>query len=156
MPDQADADPVSVLLDWLRAHPEAQDLVGGPEHYSGIMEAPWPHVVLSDGPGGSLRDLTWSAEPEVNVEVYSAPNGAPGSAELRRILVRVLRICRNLSEEQLVDFFTPVVCRVRPTGGYQMQTLTNGQLRCSAGLLVAIHPPTRDQPVPPSPVLPIP
>jgi len=141
VPDQADADPVAVLLDWYLNDDEALDLVGGPDHFSGVLEAPWPHVVVGEGPGGSLRDLRWTAEPEVTVEVYSAPNGAPGEAAMRRMLVRLLRIAAGLPELQLVDVVTPVVSRVRPSGSVVTQQLTNGHLRSAAGLLVTIRPP---------------
>lgn len=141
VPQQADADPVEVVLAWLKNHPQVGDLLGGPDHATGLMEAPWPHLVVGDGTGGDLRDFRWDAELEVAFDLYSHPNGAPGTSAMRKILMRVLRVVADLPEEQVVTDETPVVSRVRPAGTYSWQPLTNGQLRVSSSVYVTIHPP---------------
>lgn len=140
-PDLADADPVAVLLDWFKNHPAAVALLGGSDHFSGLLEDPWPHVVLSDGPGGSMRDLVWEGEFEVMVEVYGDPMGSPGQAALRKIGIRLAKIATDLPEHQQVTATTPVVSRVRSSGVAAFQPLANGQDRFTIGLLLTIRPP---------------
>ncbi|HEY1177008.1 MAG TPA: hypothetical protein VGF17_12695 [Phytomonospora sp.] len=141
VPQQADADPVEVVLDWLRGDPEVLDLLGGPEHLSGIPEAPWPHLVVGDGTAGDLRDFRWDAELEVTLNLYGAPDGAPGASAIRRLLYRIAARAAALADEQAVEVTTPVVSRVKPSGRDIAQALSNGQPLLSLGVLVTIRPP---------------
>lgn len=141
-PQQADADPVAVVLDWLTGHADVATLLGGPEHVTGISETPWPHLVVDEGTGGDLRDYRWDAEYEVVLELWSHPNGAPGKAAMRDLMMRLLRLAADLPDQQTVDATTPVVSRVRPSGTYAWQPLTNGQLKLVAGLYITIRPPS--------------
>lgn len=140
-PDLADADPVAVLLAWYQNSQAVADLLGGTGHVSGILEAPWPHVVLSDGHGGSMRDMVWEGEFEVTLETYGSPDGAPGMAALRKIAVRMAKIAAELPEGQVTDPTTPVVSRVKASGVAAYTPLSTGQPRYTTGVLLTIRPP---------------
>lgn len=140
------ADPLAECLAWLKADPAVTDaFTGGAAHISGLVEAPWPHVRLDVGPGGDLRDLRWDTETEVTVEITSDPEGRPGKAALRQLLIVALASLTRLPERD----HSPgdaVVSRVRPSGVFAFTTLASGQIRWSAGVLVVIRPPTDSTP----------
>lgn len=140
MPDLSDADPVAVVLDWLKDHPDNIALLGGPEHVSGIAEGPWPQVVVSDAPAGDFRDFIWSAELGVTLEVIGHPNGTPGPAALRRLAVKQAGLVAQLPERD-VTATDPVVSKVRSSGVAAWAPLTNGQPRFVLDLLLTIRPP---------------
>lgn len=135
----ADADPVSELLAWLQQSPEAAEALGGSGRVSGILEAPWPHLVVTHGPGGDLRDLRWATSPEVTLEVYGDPGGWPGRAELRRILLRCAAAAQARVEAPYVPG-RPVVSGVHPSGLLVWSPLVDGQPRWLMNLLVTLHP----------------
>jgi hypothetical protein len=135
----ADADPVSVLLAWLQAHPEVADALGGPGRVSGIEEAPWPHLRIDHGPGGDLRDMNWAISPEVTLEAYGDPGGWPGKAELRRILLRCAKAAQELGEAPHVPG-QPVLSGIKPSGLLVWSPLVDGQPRWVMNLSVTIHP----------------
>ncbi|MFK0279550.1 hypothetical protein ACIQVL_03615 [Streptomyces sp. NPDC090499] len=135
----ADADPVSAILAWLQEHPEAADALGGPGRVSGIAEAPWPHLLISHGPGGDLRDLLWAIAPEVTLEVYGDPGGWPGQAELRRILMRCAKAAQDLVEAPHVPG-RPVISGIKPSGLLVWSPLVDGQPRWLMNLSVTLHP----------------
>lgn len=141
MTDQADADAVAVVLDWLKQSTEAVQLVGGADQFGGVLRAPWPCVLVTEGPGGNLRDLRWTQDSEVILEVVGSPDGFPGDAALRRAAVRLARIVADLPEQQPVDAHTPVVSLVKPSGTAYQQTRTTGQRRFAVGLMVTLRPP---------------
>lgn len=141
VPQQADADPVAVVLAWLLAHPEIPALLGGPAHISGVAEAPWPHLVVDDGQGGDLRDFWWDAELEVSLQLLGHPNGAPGKGAMRSLMLRVLAAVAQLPDTQTVTAGVPVVSRVRPSGTYVWAPLANSQPTLLAGVYVTIRPP---------------
>lgn len=138
--DLAAADAVAVVHQWLRDHPDTVTILGGPEHVSGLPEAPWPHLVVAAAPGGDPRDFVWSSEQGVDLELWGAPDGAPGQAELWRMAVRLVQRVKQLPEQE-VDTGQPVVARVRPSGVVNNAPTTQGQPRQTVGLIVAIHPP---------------
>lgn len=142
VPQQADADPVKVVIDWLKAHPVASAL-GGPEHIGPIKEAPWPHLVVSDGVNGDLRTMRWDAELEVVLDLYGDPTGAPGPAAMRRLMMRAIRAVADMPEEQEHDGTTPVVSFVRPGGREVDEVRGNGQPWLSMSLTLTIRPPSR-------------
>jgi hypothetical protein len=135
----ADADPVSEILAWLQQSPAAAEALGGPGRVSGIPEAPWPHLRVTHGPGGDLRDLTWAISPEVTLEVYGDPGGWPGQAELRRILLR----CAEAAKARVEAPHTagrPVISGIRPSGVLVWAPLVDGQPRWLMTLSVTLHP----------------
>lgn len=135
----ADADPVSAVLAWLQKHPRVVEALGGPGRVSGIAEAPWPHLRVTHGPGGDLRDLTWATTPEVTLEAYGDPGGWPGQAELRRIILRCAAAATEMPDAQHVPG-QPVISGIRPSGTLLWSPLVDGQPRWLLGLLVALHP----------------
>src|SRR4051812_35940944 len=113
MADLSTADPIAVVLGWLRQHPAVlAELGNDPAHVSGVNEAPYPHVRVTSGPGGSDRDLRWLIAPEVLIEVYGDQAGAPGEAELRRLLYVVLSAVKEL-QDQPFGPDEPVVSAIR-------------------------------------------
>jgi hypothetical protein len=140
VPDLSDADPVAVVLDWLTYHPSIITLLGGAEHVSGLAEGPWPHVVVSDAPSGDLRDLVWSAELGVTLEVIGHPNGAPGQSALRKLAFQLAGLVAELPERDVTSS-DPVVSRVRSSGVAAWAPMSNGQPRWLLDLLLTIRPP---------------
>ncbi|MEU5425551.1 hypothetical protein AB0H73_08070 [Streptomyces olivoreticuli] len=142
MPDSyevADADPVATVLAWLAEHPKAAEVLGGPGRVSGIAEAPWPHLRVTAGPGGDLRDLTWATETEVSLELHGDPGGWPGPAAMRRTLLICALATAELTEAPPAAG-RPVVSRVRPSGMLIDSPLATGQPRHILGLLVTLRP----------------
>lgn len=142
VPQQADADPVKVVIDWLKAHPVAS-VLGGPEHVGAIKEGPWPQLVVSDGVNGDLRDMRWDAELEVVLDLYGDPSGQPGPAAMRRLMLRAVRAVADMPEEQTSDGTTPVVSAVRAGGREVDEARGTGQPWLSMNLMVTIRPPSR-------------
>ncbi|NEA53595.1 hypothetical protein G3I60_05340 [Streptomyces sp. SID13666] len=135
----ADADPVSAVLSWLAGHPKVADALGGPGRVSGVAEAPWPHLIVTHGPGGDLRDLTWATAPQVSLEIHGDPGGWPGRAELRRIILTCALAARELVDADPQPA-GPVISGVLPTGQLIWSPLVDGQPRWLLGLSVTLHP----------------
>ncbi|WP_370419012.1 hypothetical protein AB8O64_11195 [Streptomyces sp. QH1-20] len=135
----ADADPVATVLSWLAEHPKVAMALGGPNRVSGILEAPWPHLRVTAGAGGDLRNLSWAIEPEVALEIYGDPGGWPGPAALRRALLMCAVATAELTDAP-EDPMRPVVSRVRPSGMLIDSPLATGQPRHILGLLVTLRP----------------
>jgi hypothetical protein len=142
LPDLGDADPVAIVLDWLKNHPRLGEVLGGPEHVSGISESPWPHLWCDDGPGGDLRTLD-VAEFEVLLHLTDAPNGATGPSLLSRKLRRLVAwLVQDLaSDDALLDTPWGVVLRVRPSGTFAETSRSTGQPEYTAGILLVVAPP---------------
>jgi len=143
MVDLGAADAVGAVYEFLRgpAAAEVEAALGGPAHVhvTGVLEPGWPHIILSTGPGGDMRDLLWDSEQEVMVEVYSSPAGVPGEADLWAACMRIVQLVRSMPERQ-VEPGAPVVARVKPSGAMAYQTLPTGHGKWTLGLLVVIHP----------------
>ncbi|MFG2986258.1 hypothetical protein ACGFYQ_34240 [Streptomyces sp. NPDC048258] len=135
----ASTDPVAEVLAWLQQHPKVAECLGGPGRVSGTAEAPWPHLRVTDGPGGDLRDLTWATSPEVTLEVYGDPGGWPGKAELRRLLLTCAVAARELPEAPHTGG-RPVISGVRPSGLLIWSPLVDEQPRWLLTLSVTLHP----------------
>ncbi|MFD7763561.1 hypothetical protein [Streptomyces microflavus] len=135
----ADADPVSAVLAWLSEHPKVEEVLGGPGRVSGAREAPWPHLRVTLGPGGSLGDLTWLTQPEVSLELFGDPAGWPGPAAMLRIL-KVCAIAVAEMPESESASGRPVISGIRPSGVLLESPLETGQPRWVLGLLVTLHP----------------
>jgi len=135
----AGADPVSATLAHLRANAEVTGAFGGLEHVSGMIEAPWPRLRVSAGPGGSLRNLRWDTAPEILLEAFSDPSGWPGHAELRRMIMLAAAALVRLPDQD-PEPGGPVVSLVQPSGALAVSDLTAGGFRYSLTLQVVIHP----------------
>ncbi|MFJ5121960.1 hypothetical protein [Kitasatospora sp. NPDC088548] len=135
----AAADPVAASLAHLKQHPDVTAAFGGPNHVSGLVEAPWPRLRVTAGPGGNLRALRWDTATEVLLEVIGDPTGWPGSAELRRLtLIAAGALAQMPDQDGPPD--SPVVSRVTPTGPLALTELTVGSYRYSATFEVVLHP----------------
>ena len=139
MGDLSDADPVAEVLRAVRA--AAAD-VGVPDasHVSGIIEGPWPHIVVSPGPGGDLRDARAVIEPDVLVEVVGPADGTIGPAALWRIAMKCVLLAKGLPERDH-EPGRPVISDVRFTGGLAKQRLSSGQTRREGSLAGAARCP---------------
>lgn len=133
-------DPVAVLYDFFTDHPAVTELLGGPGHVSGLIEAPWPHLAVTEAPQGDLRGLVWSAEYEVTLDLVGDPVGAPGQAELWRMMMRLAQIAASMPDEPATPG-EPVVSRVVPSGTAAYTPLTNGQPRYVMGVYITLRPP---------------
>lgn len=140
MAEFEDADAVVEVLAWLRSDPDVLAAFGGPDHVTGLMEAPWPHLRVAASAGGDAGDLTWDSRPEVVLEVYGDPQGTVGSAALRRLLLLVGRVLKRMPATRDVGAGETVVCDVRPVGAAAPQTLSSGQARWTMTVSVTIHP----------------
>lgn len=141
MGDLADADAVAEVLTHLKGDTTLLASFGGsPANVSGLPEAPFPHIVVSPGAGGDLRELLASHEPEVLLEWYAPGDGSIGSADLWRVAMRTLTSLKQMPE-RVQPAGRPVVCDVRVTGGLTRTPLESGQLRWQATVNVTIAPP---------------
>jgi hypothetical protein len=141
MPDLSDADALSVALAHLKASLRVLDEFGDAAHVSGIVEAPWPHLVVEGGPGGSLGDLVSPrTTEEVVLSVYGDPRGTQGPAECKRLAKVALVELAGLPNAT-VTIYDPVVSDVRPSGTAARLPLLNGQYGYTVGALVTIRPP---------------
>lgn len=135
MRDLADLDPVAEAIYHLTVdNPVVDDALGGPEHVSGQMEAPWPHLAVFEG---SLGDLTRKARVshEITLELYGPQDHSIGKADLFRRMSRVLRSLEAMPEREPIPG-RPVPLRCYIQGGVTMQPLTNGQLRFNATVVL--------------------
>ncbi|MFF4188102.1 hypothetical protein ACFYZ9_33400 [Streptomyces sp. NPDC001691] len=135
----ADADPVAAILAWLAEHPTVVEALGGPGRVSGTVEAPWPHLRVTPGATGDMRNLEWATESEVMLEVYGDPGGWPGPAALRRIALLSALAAKELTDAPSTPG-QPVISRVRPSGVLIDSPLADGQPRTMFGLLVTVRP----------------
>ena len=143
VPEQSDVDPVVVVLNWLKAHPKVIDLLGDPDtHISGIHEAAWPHLIVTDGVASDLRDGDWEAEWEVSFQIVGHPNGAPGQAQLRRIAAKVLAVVLKMPEEMRPGPGEPVVSKAGTSGGFVWHPLASGQPSYNFAARITVRPPT--------------
>jgi hypothetical protein len=134
----ADADAVAVALAWLQTHPGLTSELGG---VSGVLEAPWPRIVVGSGPGGDLGDLRWVTRQEVSLEIYGDPDGRPGKAALWRLAMSAVSALRELVDRPDAPFGVPVVAAVDPNGTLAWSPLTNGQHRWIVSCFLTVHPP---------------
>lgn len=156
MPDQTSVDPVAVVLAWLQTHAGVLAAFGDAAHVSGVVEAPWPHLRVAPGPGGSLRDGVWALDEDVLLEVYGDPSGAPGEAGMRHLMLVAVSAVRELVDvaAETTDVVVSDVISVgipRPqqapwTVGVRQQATTSGQSRWSMVMRVVAHPPVADPP----------
>ncbi len=139
--DLSAADPFAVVIAHLRAHPAVTAAFGGPDHVSGLVEAPWPHVRVIPSGGGDLGELLWHTTWQVQVEVIDHPANPVGQAALWRLAMTAAQAARDLTE-RAVTSADPVVSRVRPSGVVAWSPLPSGQGRWVCGLLITIRPPS--------------
>lgn len=135
MADIVAADPLPVVLATVQADQRVLDLIGDPTAVSGLREAPWPHLVVRPGVGGSIPDLTAGLiEPEVAFEVWGHPDGRHGEKVLRDLAFTVLTVVRELAGADLPGGL--VISEVNPTALPVSVPLTNGQRKWTFAVTV--------------------
>jgi hypothetical protein len=139
----ADADPVAVLLAWLRGHAGVVAAFGDAARISGRNESPYPRLQVAPSTGGSDRGLRWLLEPEVMLATYGDVDGTPGQSALRRLHYIALDAAVALPTSSFLAS-DAVVCSVRSSSAtrFAAEPLT-GQPVWRSTLLVSIHPPAQ-------------
>lgn len=144
--DLAAADPVARIVAWLRARPKVKIELGlAPDadarDYIGDRDlAPYPRLLVSDPPGGTMRNLRWLMAPAVQLEAIGDLDGRPGKAQLRRILLVALQEVALLPE-QPAQPGEAVITNIGGDGSIGGVPKPNGQPRYLATVYPSIHPP---------------
>lgn len=137
----AAADPVAVLLAWLRGHASVLAEFGDPARISGRNETPYPRLMVMPSPGGSDGDLRWILDGEVSLTTYGEFDGTPGQAALRRMHYTALGAAAELPMSRFTAG-QPVVSAIRATtAAYWAPEPLTGQPAWRSTLLLTIHPP---------------
>lgn len=150
MPSQRGIQPVAVALAWLQQHDGVLTGWGGVDHVDGRVRAPFPHLRVTAGPGGGLRDGLWVRDQEVRLEGYSALDGSPGEFVMSDLLLLAVGALMELQDRDHSPT-DPVISRVRPVGAPGRQTqgvgglggqqLTSGQVLYATSVMVTGRPP---------------
>lgn len=141
MADLADADAVAELITRFQASAMVAEEFGGPEHVSGAVEGPWPHIVVGPSGGGDLRGLVGgSIATGVKLEFVSDPGRSVGAAALWRKAMKVLIEAAGYPEQETPNG-RPVLADVAPVDYPVEQATVSGQDRVIATLEVVIAPP---------------
>lgn len=137
MTDLSTSDAVAETLHHLLNDPDVAAALGGDDRVSGVMEAPWPHVVVSQGGDGDLGLMRGRLVHEVKLELYGPMDHSIGAAELYRIMLVVLTSVADMSERDHPSGHA-VVCRSVIVGGVVDQPLSNGQSRLTGTASVTV------------------
>lgn len=137
--DLSDVDPVASALDWLKADEVLVAKFGSAEHISGLYEAPWPHLVVEDGPGGSLGVLRWATIGEVTLKVFDDPRGKLGAGGCRRLVIAAAMSLTKMTDTTPGEA-KAVTCNVVPSGVASPNPQRNGQNCWVLGVLLTQHP----------------
>ena len=140
MGDLSDADPVGEVIWRFRNSAEIDEILGGPDRVSGLMEEPWPHLRVIPGSTGEMSTMRGRLVHEVTLELYGPMDGSIGTAALWRAMARLLILANRFPDQPHPDG-RAVFSRANVQGGITRQPLTNGQLRYVATLNVTLLPP---------------
>jgi hypothetical protein len=144
--DLAAADPVAVVVARLRGSDKVKTELGftaddDVDDHIGLRNVvPYPRLIVSDPPGGSLRGLRWLMSPIVQVEAVGDLDGRPGAAALRRLLLVALQEVAGVPETPSMPG-EPVVTNIGADGSLGWVPLPNGQPRYLSSVQVFLHPP---------------
>lgn len=136
-----DCDPVPLALEWLGSRPRVLEEFGGPEHVSGLREAPFPHLTVAAGGETTFGRPIDPLDADVAFEVWGDPDGRHGPGLLRRLAVLVCEEMRELLNADHVPG-QPVVSQVKITRGPHPENQTNGQRRWTFTVSLRMTPPT--------------
>lgn len=140
MGDLSDADPVGEVIWRYKNSPDIDEILGGPDHVSGLMEEPWPHLRVLPGSTGEFSTLRGRLLHEVTLELYGPMDGSIGSAALWKTMIRLLILANRIPDGEHPPG-RPVVSRANVQSGVTRQPLSNGQMRWVATLNVTLGPP---------------
>jgi hypothetical protein len=138
----ATVDPVAIAVAELQGYTVLLDQLGagGAAHVSGLNEAPYCHLQVTDSAGGDDGRLLWTITGEVNVLCWGHPGGRPGPAELRRLLYVALARLARMPDRRHVPG-RPVVSDVRVVGSARSQPHpATGQPCYAATVLITASP----------------
>lgn len=138
MSDLARCDPLPRVISWLSTHPDVTAALGGAGRVGMRNAPPYPMLRVIDPPGGDGRDLRWLIATSVQIEAFGDLAGAPGKAELRRILFVALGALKELPD-QPTPAGGPVITEVSASGGAGWSPEPNGQPRYVASALIHSH-----------------
>lgn len=140
MPDLVDADPVAVVIAYLNSHTAVLAALGGTGRISARNQPPYPHLGVTDTPGGSDLTMRWLIAPEITLKLWGDMDGSPGKAELRRIFYTILTALRDLPDQPTAPG-QPVVTDVRSTGAGGWSPEPTGQPQYIGRQQIFMHPP---------------
>jgi hypothetical protein len=136
--DLARADPIPRVVSWLADHPALAAELGGAGRVGLFNRPPYPLIRVTDPPGGDDRDLLWLIAKNLQLEAYGDLSGAPGKAQLHRILYVALGALMELPD-QVITTGGPVITAVRSTGAVAWSPEPSGQPRYVATVHVYAH-----------------
>lgn len=139
MADLTTTDPIAESIAWLQGHQRILDEFGGPEHVSGAVEAPWPHLVVSPTSDGDLGELRWRMVEAVTLEVWGDPRGTTGNARCRRLALIAAYALADIVNRPAAPGLAVVSFAV-PTGVAVRTPQRNGQHRYTLGMRLTLHP----------------
>lgn len=142
--DLVDVDPAAVAIAYLLGRSRLVEAFGDGGWLTSRNEPPYPHVKITDTPGGADRALRWLIAPELTIETHGDVDGSPGKAALRRLHLLVLQELRDLPD-QPAQPGQPVVTAVGFPGAHGWVPEPTGQPRYLSRVHLAMHPP---QPLP--------
>lgn len=140
MPDLVDADPAAVVIAYLSSHPAVTEALGGPGRISAKNEPPYPHLGVTDTPGGSDLSMQWLIAPEVTLKLWGDLDGSPGKAALRRIFYTILQAVRDLPDQPTAPG-QPVITAIGNTGAGGWLPEPTGQPQYTGRRQIFMHPP---------------
>lgn len=139
-----DADAIAIAFAYLSSHPDILAPVptgfGSAAAVSGVFEEPWPHLIVAPDDAGTPRDLRWQSQQGMSLTVVGDPAGVYGHIVCRRLLMRALRVVKEL-DEQPTPSTSAVISRVSGTGAITQVVLSTGAVQWRSVVLFDIHPP---------------
>lgn len=140
VPDLVDADPAAAVIAYLDAQLAVQEALGGTGRISARNEPPYPHLGVTDTPGGSDRNMRWLIAPEITLNLWGDLDGSPGKAALRRIFYTILQALRDMPDQPAAPG-QPVVTFVQSTGAGGWSPEPTTQPRYLGRVQLFMHPP---------------
>lgn len=130
------ADPMPRVLSWLAGHEAMVAALGPGERVGPYNRPPYPRLRVLDT-GGDDRALVWLSGTDVQIEAYGDLDGAPGKAELRRLLYLAFGVLMELPEQ---PGGSPVISGVRSLRAGAWSPEPTGQPCYRGAVRVMSHP----------------
>lgn len=133
------ADPAALIARYLSTHPVLLEALGGSDRVGPRNRPPYPRVVITDQPGGTIRPTVWSIDTEYLIEVFGDPDGSHGKQQLRTIMLTVEGLLAELPNAPRAGG-DPVVTSVAFFGSGGYTETADRQKRYIATVTVTSHP----------------